>query len=124
MSEFDDLISGGFGEMLEALDSPTILHKGVTRECMSSPVLRSKQMREFGYWPKFCTIAELARADFLALQLVEEESIVLYQDSQKVGKLLMRVVGIEDDPVDSCVKVTLQEEPTSLGEDPTAQTNL
>lgn len=111
MSEFDDLMAEGFGEVLTALSTPTISRKGVTKPCVATPVARSKEMRDSGYWPKFHAIVELARIDYLSLGLVLEQSVVTLRNEDGKHPQLLRVVGIEDDPSDVCVKVTLKEEP-------------
>ena len=110
MATFDDLLTLGFDELLEATNAPTITRKGHSARCVSTPITSSKELREEGYWPKFGAIVEVLRADLIPLAIVDR-SVVTFASTDPAVSLLLKVIGIEDDPADPCVKLTLKEEP-------------
>lgn len=108
--DFSDLMAEGFGELLDATNAPTITRKGRSARCVSTPIAKSVEMREAGYWPKFGAIVEVLRADLLPLAVVDR-SVVTFTSTDPAVSLMLKVIGIEDDPADPCIKLTLKEEP-------------
>jgi hypothetical protein len=108
--DFSQLMAEGFAAMLDATNAPTITRKGHSARCVSTPIASSKELREEGYWPKFGAIVEVLRADLVPLKVVDR-SVVTFASTDPAVSLLLKVIGIEDDPADPCVKLTLKEEP-------------
>lgn len=115
MSAFDNLLGRGFGLLLDKTAAPTLSKGRITVKCICTPIGESKELRDAGYWPKFHGVAELKRADFDALDLVlrdgKDRPVVTYRDARGKKTLKLKVIAIEDDGADPCVKITLQEEP-------------
>ena len=115
MAALDRLLSAGFGFVLATTTAPTLTRDGKSAPCVTTPLARSKEMRDAGYWPKFHLIAELTRADFLRLGIADR-SVVEFRDAEKArAGVKLNVIGIEDDPADPCIKLTLKEEPAGNG---------
>lgn len=110
MSAFDHLLGQGFDLLVDKTDAPTISKGGVTAKCVCTPIGESKALRETGYWPQFHAVAEVKMADFVALKIVDR-SIVTYRDQLRPCGIKLKVIGIEGDGADACVKITLKEEP-------------
>lgn len=112
MKNFDKLLSAGFDLMVAATSAPTLTRDGHTVNCVTTPLAASKELREAGFWPKFNMIAELKRTDYQTLSLADRSVVFFRQagDTTSAG-VALTVIGIEDDPADPCVKITLKEEP-------------
>lgn len=109
MSAFDDLLGRGFDHLVGVTAAPTLSKGAITARCVCTPIGHSKELRDAGFWPKFHGVAELRRADFQALGIADRTQLT-YRDGH--GQTLsLKVIGIEDDAADPCVKVTLQETP-------------
>lgn len=115
MADLDELLEEGFGQMLDATNAPTITRIGHSARCVSTPIATSKEMRDEGYWPKFGSIVEVLRSDLTPLAVVDR-SVIRFRSTSPAVDLLLKVIGIEDDPADPCVKLTLKEEPGLLAE--------
>jgi hypothetical protein len=111
MSAFDALLGRGFGVIVAATSAPTISHAGVTRSGVATPIIASKELKDQGYWPKFACVFELTRADFEALKLGDRTVVIFKADPTRHLSLSLKVIGIENDGADPCVKVTLEEQP-------------
>lgn len=112
MSAFDHLLGQGFDLLVDQTDAPTISKGGVTAKCICTPIGESKALRETGYWPEFHAVAEVSQEKFLALKIVDR-CIVTYRDKLRPRGLQLKVIAIEGDGADPCVKITLKEEPKS-----------
>lgn len=114
MAAFDSILARGFAKLLAVTAAPTLTAKnGAVARCVSTPVARSKEMRDAGYWPKFGAIAEITRADFILL-VIDDRSVLTFRAAGEPATspgVQLKVMGIEDDPADPCVKLTLKEQP-------------
>lgn len=100
MSEFEDMIAEGAQDVLDECGTDIVCGK-VTKKCVLSPLMLSKAMRESGLWEEITATAELTRTDFTALGIVDRAEIT-------VGGKKMKVMLIEDDRVDPCVRLQLK----------------
>jgi len=110
MSEFDELLSEGFELLLDKTNAPTISTKFGTAKCISSPMMLSKELREHGFWPKMNGTVEITTADYARLQ-IKDRTVVEFRGKGLVElNLTLKVVGMEPDPADPCVRLTLMAE--------------
>jgi hypothetical protein len=109
MSEFDAILGRGFAVLMTVSKPVSVTHKGVTKQCIGTPVAKSKAQKDAGYWLAFRTVCEFTRPDFLALQLADRSEVtVTSADGAKT--IAAKVIGIEgeEDDGDPCVRVTLE----------------
>lgn len=109
MSDFDDVLSAGFTMLRDSMRAPTITHAGVTAKVIGTPIVKSKDQQNAGYWLAFKTVCELLRTDFVSLKL-QDRSMVLVTSSDGTQTVSAKVIGIdgEEDDGDPCVRVTLE----------------
>jgi hypothetical protein len=101
MSEFSEFCDAGADVAFAAIGTTNVTRGTVTRGAIITPVMTSKPLRDAGVWSEAETVAEIKRSDFTALALVEGSEVAVE------GKRF-RVVRIEDDPHDSCVRAGLK----------------
>lgn len=102
-SEFDEFMGEGAEETFSAIGTVPIKCGTVSKGCVAAPFLRKREMQGAGYWDETTTTAEILRADFVALGITVKGFVV-------VGGKRLRVVHLEDDLHDPCVRVFLKPE--------------
>lgn len=114
MSAFDHLLGRGVGLLFDTIDSPTISKGAGTARCLSTPIAHGREMRDAGYWPETSGVVEVLRSEAEAMRL-EVKDLVEYRHTGRGLALKLKIVGIEDDPSDPCLKLTLKQEPAAPG---------
>ena len=105
MSAFSDFVAEGFALMAEQCGTPITVGE-VTRSCILSPFIQTREARDSGFWDNATSTAELLRTDAELLGLTIENGGTVVS----VNGRAMCVVGIDDDPADPCVRVHLRPE--------------
>ena len=105
MSDFSDLLEEGFDLMLE--QAPVAITVGaVTKNCILTPLIKTRGMRDAGYLEDVTCTAELKRTDFVALGIVMGTATAVVTVSGKI----LKVVQIDDDTSDPTVRLQLKPE--------------
>lgn len=113
---YDKLMTRGFTRLKSRIASPTLSLSGVTVDCVSTPIVETREARDTGYWPHFSCIAEITRAELVAMKITDR-SIVAFTDAD--GKtMFLKVLGIDGgkNDGDPNVRLTLKEEPGATAE--------
>lgn len=104
MSELTDGIDGAFDILADEQGQATSIQCGpVTKTCILGPFVLTKELRDSGFIDQATNTAEIKRAAFVALGIVDRSSV-------KADGRQMKVMKIEDDPGDSVVRVHLRPE--------------
>lgn len=99
MSEFDDLISSGFAEMLEQLGVP-ITCSQQTAKCIPGNARIERELRETGLWQAGMVVIEMQRTDQTRLGIADRVHV-------EFDGAMRKVLAIESDAADPCVRITL-----------------
>lgn len=100
MSALTDGIDAAFATLAD-LAGTSLTVGAVTKTVILSPVSQSRDLRDSGLWAEATSVAEIKRADFIALSIADRTVCTV------AGKS-MRVVKIDDDPSDTIVRVGLR----------------
>jgi hypothetical protein len=107
MSEFFDLMKSGFSEVANECGN-TVTRSGLSAKCVVTPFTETLALQSTGLFGDFSLTIEMLRTEQARL------GIVVRSAAQLDGKWV-RVVQIDDDPDDPCVRLMLKEEqPTAV----------
>jgi len=102
MGEFFDLMQAGFQEVANECGS-LITRNALSAKCVVTPLNETRAMQASGFFGDFSSTIEMLRTEQVRLGLA------LRSTAQLAGKWV-RVVEIDDDPDEPCVKLMLKEE--------------
>lgn len=119
MSDLNDLLSEGMGEMLaqstNAAGEPIeVEYNGIAKPCVPATSPRSKELRDSGVWEQGMMMVEMLRTDVAAMGLAigtSDRARVLY--GPRSARRAMKVYVFDDDPADPCLRLTLQPDRSS-----------
>jgi hypothetical protein len=107
MGEFFDLMASGFSEVATECGN-TITRSGLSAKCIVTPLETTLAMQASGFFADFSSTIEILRSEQVRLGLVVRST------AQVAGKWV-RVVQVDDDPDEPCVRLMLKEEqPTAV----------
>ena len=103
MSQLSSFLAKGFASAARIIGTTTMTAGTVSRPCLIDSVQATKTLMESGLWAKCTHTAELTRADYAALTIVERKVVT-------VAGTQYRVILPEglDDLSDPCVRVHLR----------------
>lgn len=102
MGEFFDLMRQGFSEVANECGN-TITRSGLSAKCVVTPFTETLALQATGLFGDFSLTIELLRTE------QERLGLAVRGAAQLDGKWV-RIVQIDDDPDDPCVRVMLKEE--------------
>jgi hypothetical protein len=102
MGEFFDLMQSGFQEVANECGS-LITRNSLSAKCVVTPLNETRAMQASGFFGDFSSTIEMLRTEQVRLGLA------LRSTAQLAGKWV-RVVEIDDDPDEPCVRIMLKEE--------------
>ena len=107
MGEFFNLMKAGFSEVSQECGS-TITRSSLSAKCVISPFAETLAMQATGFFGDFSLTVEMLRSE------QERLGLVVRSVAQLDGKSV-RVVQIDNDPDEPCVRLMLKEEqPTAV----------
>jgi hypothetical protein len=107
MGEFFDLMASGFSEVATECGN-TVTRSGLSAKCIVTPLETTLAMQASGFFADFSSTIEMLRSEQVRLGLVVRST------AQVAGKWV-RVVQVDDDPDEPCVRLMLKEEqPTAV----------
>lgn len=99
--ELDALFDDCAGTFLDSAGAAVTISKGgVSKPCILSGMIESREMRDTGYMPELAPRCEMLRTDFTTLAIADRSQVTV------AGHALV-VKAIENDPADACVTLTL-----------------
>jgi hypothetical protein len=107
MGEFFNLMKAGFSEVAQECGS-TITRSSLSAKCVISPFAETLAMQATGFFGDFSLTVEMLRSE------QERLGLVVRGAAQLDGRWV-RVVQIDNDPDEPCVRLMLKEEqPTAI----------
>lgn len=103
LSDFDDFMAAGAEEAFGVIGTTPIKCGNKTAGCVMSPFMAKQELRGTGFWNDVTATAELLRAAAVTLGIVDR-SIVVIEERR------LKVMQIDDDPHDPCVRLFLKPE--------------